>query len=100
MGKDRDVKGWKNISRIQDIIQRRVEKEHFKNKRQDLIDQMEEAQKQKPIELENARNNAPEDFNEEEWLIKWDQEHQYNIPPSVEYDLDNDVDLQEILPKE
>jgi len=85
-------------TRIQDITRRREEKAQAKLKREQALTDEEARRALKENECVTAKENfQPVDendqFNEEEWLSKWEEEHPaIFIPDEIVDDIDEDIE--------
>lgn len=82
--------------RKEDIEIRRASIEELKRKREEKEKENEAIQEEKNGNLEKHKSGlAPEElenFNEEEWVLAYEEEHPFvEIPPEVYDDVDNDI---------
>eukprot|EP01017_Pseudomicrothorax_dubius_P003077 TRINITY_DN10351_c0_g1_i1.p1 TRINITY_DN10351_c0_g1~~TRINITY_DN10351_c0_g1_i1.p1 ORF type:complete len:161 (+),score=56.13 TRINITY_DN10351_c0_g1_i1:61-483(+) len=85
--------------RVADIKIRQERHERLRAERRAIIQSNEDAATAKERALEEARAAVPpeEEFNEEEWLTKYDEEHPEaikEVPPEVEDDVDADLERE------
>ena len=83
-------------ARLLDIQVRRADKDEQRKKREELIQEAENLAINKERELEEAQAKAAQDeeeFNQEEWEARWNEEHPaIVIPDEVVDDVDEDIE--------
>ena len=78
---------------------RREKQEKERNRRFDMMDENEKIKNQREVALEEHKAQIPpeeiEEFNAEEWLKVWDEEHPlHEIAEEIIPDIDGDIDAE------